>query len=142
MASRSVPGSTRSGRSTSGAPASCAADVARRSTRCHCEEAAGRRGNLVPVRRDRASRRQFVIEVAPFGIHAGDEIELLPARAGLDLLLPGNCGSRVLGDLIGNQLADIIAACAAERQLLAVLEDATEEVAGHAGIEDRVPLVG
>src|ERR1700722_12392969 len=61
------------------------------------------RGNLVPHTRDcfaplAMTNLEVFVKVAPFGIHAVDEIDLLATGTGLDLLLAGNGGVRVIRD--------------------------------------------
>jgi hypothetical protein len=76
------------------------------------------------------------------GIEPVDELDLLPPRAGLYLLLPRNGAGRIVPGFIVDELGHVVAVRKSGQQLLSMLINTRFQVAGNPGVEHRVALVG
>jgi hypothetical protein len=89
----------------------------------------------------RRVKLNLVVQIAPFGIETVDQIDLLLARPGLDLLLMGNRAINIATRFVVDELIDIVAAGKSRHELFTMLINACLEVTGNANLQHRMPLV-
>jgi len=79
---------------------------------CHCEE---------PHSGDEAIL-QVIIQVVPSAVHAVDQINFLPPRAALDLLLTRNGRTHIIEHFVVDQFGDIVVSGEPFNQLFSMLQ--------------------